>query len=132
MIRRKGNKFLLEVFTPEHAWKMLGIVITIHIPDAVDAFLVHFKKPDVHFYIKGQGYPINYELLKMLRNALIDYILIPEDGKTGFRVYIAGASDYLHGESVHEPRTEEQRCIKLRELDTLPLDKEKLRRMLYG
>ena len=56
MIRRKGDKFLLEVFTPKHTWKMLGIVITIHIPDAVDAFLVHFKKPDYHFYIKGLGF----------------------------------------------------------------------------
>lgn len=132
MIKRKGNRFYLEVFIPKNDWKLLGIVIKINIPDECDAFVVHFKKPEVHYYIKGQGYSINEELLKMLKNAHIDYIIIPEDGKTGFHAFIAETDDYLRGELVQEPKTETQRSIPLKELSTIDIDREKLKNCMYG
>jgi hypothetical protein len=102
------------------------------IPDEQEAFATHVKLPEKHFYIKKLGYPINEELLKMLKNANIDYIIIPENGKTGFRSYIAFTDDYLNGELIKEPLTEQQRVIPLRNLDTIEIDKERLKNVLYG
>lgn len=132
MIKRKGSRFYLEVFNPQHDWKFLGMVITINIPDECEAFVVHFKKPEVHYYIKGRGYSINEELLKMLKNARIDYIIIPEDGKTGFTAFIADTDKYIHGELRHEPLTEPQRSVPLNELSTVDIDRERLKNCMYG
>ncbi len=132
MIKRKGSRFYLEVYNPQHDWKLLGIVIVIMVPDEKECFVTHVKQPDKHFFIKALGYPINEELLKMLKNANIEYIVIPENGKTGFRAYIAFVEDYLNGESVSEPMTEHQKMIPLRNLDTIEIDREKLKRYLYG
>jgi len=98
----------------------------------VGAFVTHFKKPDKHFYIKGLGYPINEELLKMLKNALIDYIIIPEDGVRDFKAYLAETKDYLNGMRIHEPLTEAQRCLPKNETIEIPMDRQKLERVLYG
>ncbi|MBE3094256.1 MAG: hypothetical protein IMZ52_04435 [Actinobacteria bacterium] len=132
MIRRKGSKFYLEVFNPQHDWKLLGIIITINIPDEQSAFVTHIKKPEIHYFIKGQGYPINEELLKMLKNARIEYIIIPESGKTGFKAYIAETENYLKGELVSEPMTEKQRSVPLKELSTIDIDEERLKNYMYG
>lgn len=132
MIKRKGKKFYLEVFTPQHDWKLLGIVIVIMVPEEREAFVTHVKDPEKHFYIKGLGYPINEELLKMLKNANVDYIIIPENGKTGKRAFLAEVSDYLDGTMIQEPRTEMQRVIPLRNLDTIEIDFGKLKNILYG
>ena len=132
MIKRKGSKFYIEVFTPKHEWKLLGVVITISIPDDVDAFVTHVKRPDKHFYIKGLGYPINEELLQMLKNARIEYIIIPEDGKTGFLAYLAETHDYLKGDLIQEPRTERQRSVPLNTLTTIDIDKNRLKNYIYG
>ena len=132
MIKRKGSKFFVEVFTPKHDWKLLGIIITISIPDEVDAFVTHFKQPDKHFYIKGLGYPINEELLQMLKNARIEYIIIPEDGKTKFTAYLAETQDYLKGDLIQEPRTERQKTIPLKDLSTIDIDRERLKNYMYS
>ena len=132
MIKRKGGRFYLEVFTPKHDWKLLGIVITISIPDEVDAFVTHVKVPKKHFFIKKLGYSINEELLQMLKNAHIEYILIPEDGVREKRVFLAEAKDYLHGELIQEPKTERQRVIPLKNLDTIDIDFDRLKRLVYG
>ena len=132
MIKRKGSKFYIEIFTPEHKWKLLGIVITISIPDDCDAFVTHVKVPKTHFYRKGLGYPINEELLQMLKNARIDYILIPEDGVREKRVFLAETKDYLHGDLIQEPRTERQRVVPLKNLDTIDIDFDRLKRLMYG
>jgi len=131
MIKRKGNRFFLEVFLPQHDWKLLGIVITINVPDPQSAFVTHIKKPEVHYYVKGYGYPINEELLKMLKNAHIDYIIIPEDGKIEWKNYLAETDDYLHGDLIQEPRTETQRLVQLKELSTIDIDKNKLKNFMY-
>lgn len=132
MIKRKGNKFYVEIFTPKHTWKLLGIVISISIPDDVDSFVTHFKRPDKHFYIKGLGYPINEELLQMLKNARIEYIIIPEDGVREKRAFLAETRDYLHGDLIQEPKTERQRVIPLKSLDTIDIDFDGLKRHMYG
>ena len=132
MIKRKGSKFYIEVFNPKHEWKLLGVIITISIPDDVDAFVTHFKHPDKHFYIKGLGYPINEELLQMLKNARIEYIILPEDGKTGFIAYLAETKEYLNGDLIQEPRTERQKTIPLKTLSTIKMDKERLKKYMYG
>ena len=132
MIKRNGSKFYVEVFTPEHTWKLLGVVITISIPDDVDAFVTHVKVPKKHFYRKGPGYPINEELLQMLKNAQIEYIIIPEDGAREKRAFLAETKDYLHGELLQEPKTERQRVIPLKNLDTIDIDFEGLKRFMYG
>lgn len=132
MIKRKKNRFYLEVFTPQHDWKLLGIVITINIPDEQDAFVTHVKKPEYHYYVRGQGYPINEELLKMLKNARIGYVIIPEDGKTGWRAYLAEVDSYLRGELIREPRTEPQRLVPLKELTTIDIDRDRLKNYMYG
>lgn len=132
MIKRKGNKFYVEVFTPKHEWKLLGIVITISIPDDVDAFVTHVKVPNKHFYRKGLGYPINEELLQMLKNGRIEYIIIPEDGVREKRAFLAETKDYLHGDLIQEPKTERQRVIPSGNLDTIDIDFDRLKRYLYG
>jgi hypothetical protein len=132
MIKRKGKRFYLEVYNPANTWKLLGVTAVVHIPDAVNVFCTHFKRPDKHFYIKGRGYPINEELLKMLKNAGINFIIIPEDGKRGFKAYIVETCDYLAGMPVEEPLTERQRCIPLSQLVEIPVDRKQLEFFIYG
>lgn len=132
MIKRRGNRFYLEVFSPQHAWKFMGMIIMINHPGECEAFVVHFKKPGTHFYIKGPGYSMNEELLRMLENARIRYIIFPEDGKTGFHAYIAETKRYLQGDLRKEPRTETQRSVPLKELQTIAIDGKRLKEMMYG
>ena len=132
MIKRTGNRFYLEVFNPIHEWKLLGKLMTICIPDDCEALCVHIKNPERHFYIKGRGYPINAELLKMLKNAKIEYIVIPESGKTGFSAYLAEVEEYFAGDLIHEPLTEEQRCVPLNSLTKISIDEQQLKNFLYG
>lgn len=121
-INKIGNKFYL------YSSIYLGCIGKLH---GEKVFVTHIKKPDEHFYIKGQGYAINDELLLVLKRAEIKYILIPEDGKTGFRVYIARVSDYLNGEYIKD--TEPQRVIPLKECVLTTLTKEDIERMMrYG
>lgn len=129
MIRHKGNKFYVEVFNPQHEWKYQGRVINLK--EGQQAFLTHLKIPSKHFYIKRQGYPINKELLETLKNAKINYIIIPERGKTGFRCYLSPTTEYLHGETISEPLTEMQRVIPLRELKEVDIPEEKIKGILY-
>ena len=89
------------------------------------------KQPSKHFYIKELGYPINLELLEKLHIARIDYLLIPEDGKTGFRCYLGKTKEYLDGCLISEPFTEKQKVIPLIELGKVEIPKEKLRGALY-
>jgi len=132
MIKRKGDKFFVAVFTPKHEWKLLGSIMTVRVPDEIRVFCTHFKQPDKHFYIKGQGYPINSELLTMLHNARINFIIIPEDGKRGFKTYIARTKDYLNGSEISEPLTERQRYVPLKECSEINVDRLRLKFNLYG
>jgi len=131
LIKRKGSKFYIEVFNPKHEWKLLGVIITISIPDDCEAFVTHVKIPNKHFYRKGRGYSINEELLQMLKNARIEYIVIPEDGVREKRAFLAETKEYLHGELIQEPRTERQRVIPLINLDTIDIDVDRLKRLMY-
>lgn len=128
-IRRKGDTFKIECFFPKHEWKFAGKVMW---NNSKEAFVTHFKQPDKHFYIKGLGYPVNEELLCMLRNAGIKYIIIPEKGKRDFKAYLGSITDYLHGELISEPKTEAQRSMPLKNLEEIPLGEDTLRRFLYG
>ena len=67
----------------------------------------------------------------MLKNAQIDYIIIPEDGVREKRAFLAETKDYLHGELIQEPRTERQRVIPSKGLDTIDIDFEGLKRLMY-
>lgn len=93
-----------------------------------EIFITHVKDPAQHFYIKGQGYAINYDLLIALRNRGIKKILIPEDGKTGFRVYLATVDEYIRGDGVYEDE-DAQRCVPLIGLPPVNVPKEKI--LLY-
>jgi hypothetical protein len=133
LIKRIKNHFYLEVFNPTHDWKLLGAIATVFIPDEVDVFCIHFKRPDVHFYIKGLGYPINAELLHMLSLGDIEYIIIPEDGKRGFKTYLVETKAYLNGNIIKEPLTEEQRCIPLKQCTVVDcFNKEQIKSFLYA
>ena len=132
MIKIKGRSFYLEVFNPKPGWKLLGKLIIINYNGEKKCFATHFKRPDLHFFIKGLGYPINEELLTMLRNAGIEYILIPEQGKRGFKAYIGAIKDYLDGELINEPLTEKQRSIPLKNLDEINVDRDKLQKYIYN
>lgn len=131
-IKREGESFYLEVFNPKPCWKFLGKVITINYNGEKRCFAMHFKRPEAHFYIKKFGYPINKELLAMLENAGIKYILIPEQGKRGFKAYIGLIKDYLTSETIHEPLTEMQNVVPLSDLDEIDVDQDKLKRYIYG
>jgi len=124
-IERFGRRFYLygdrSIF--------LGSVATIN---GVRCFITHIKKPSKHFYTKGQGYPINYELLKVLERAGVGCIIIPEDGKTGFRCYLAKVEDYLDGVLVKEPFIEPQKVIPLKQLKMIDLDKTYIEELLEG
>ena len=132
MIKRKGKKFYVCVFNPKTAWKLLGSIIKVNAPDEITAFCTHFKQPDKHFYIKGKGYPINVELLMLLHNARIKYIMIPEDGKRDFKAYMAETNAYLNGFDIAEPLTERQKYIPLSECTEIPVNKEQLKNVIYG
>lgn len=125
-IKRRGKSFYLEVFNPKPGWKFLGKIITINYYGEKKCFATHVKIPEIHFFIKNLGYPLNNELLKMLKTAGIEYILIPERGKRGFKAYIGVIEDYLDGELIHEPLTEEQKSISLKNLDEINIDEKKL------
>jgi hypothetical protein len=68
----------------------------------------------------------------MLRNARIEFIIIPEDGKGGFKAYLAETQQYWQGERIQEPHTEPQRVIPLEELSEIAIDRERLWRMMYA
>ena len=129
MIRHKKNKFYVEIFNPEHTWKYMGRIIELK--DGKNIFCTHLKKPDKHFYIKGLGYPINTELLKELYSIKMDYILIPEKGKTGFHCYIAQTQEYLKGTHIREPLTEAQMVVPLSDLKQIEIEEKKLRGILH-
>ena len=134
-IKRRGKSFFLEIFNPEPGWRFLGKTIVISYPgigEGTECFVTHFKRPEFHFYIKNLGYPINEEVLKMLRTAGIKYILIPEQGKRGFKAYIGAIKDYLTGELIDEPLTEKQRCVPLKTLDEIGVEQDKLQKYIYG
>jgi hypothetical protein len=118
MIKHNGNKFFVKIFNPCHSWKYAGKVI-----DTVygKAFVTHTKIPDKHFFVKGLGYPVNHVLLKELRSVGVVYLIIPEDGKRGFKAYLGLINDYLNGEIVVEPLTDEQRCLPLGSLKEIPV-----------
>lgn len=128
-IARKNKKFYLEVFTPRHEWKYIGTIFSFN---NFDAFVTHFKQPDKHFYIKGLGYPVNEELLHMLKYAGIKHIIIPEKGKRGFKAYMGSVTEYLAGGLISEPQTEKQRSIPLERLQQVYLDEETIKKVLYG
>lgn len=129
MIKRKGYKYYVEIFNPEHVWKYLGRIIILQ--DGAKIFCTHIKKPAKHFYIKGLGYPINNELLKELYSVRTDHILIPEDGKRGFKYYLANTKKYLEGTLISEPFTEQQMVIPLSDLEEIEIPKEKIRGAIY-
>jgi len=124
-IERFGKRFYLYGAKS----MFLGSVATVN---GVRCFITHIKKPSRHFYIKGQGYPINYELLKVLERAGVGCIIIPEDGKTGFRCYLANVRDYLDGALIKEPLTEPQKVIPLRQLKMINLSKTHIEELLEG
>jgi hypothetical protein len=129
-VKRDGKRFFLEVFNPVHEWRCIGKVVTFVSSREVDCFVTHVKVPGKHFYVKGLGYPINKELLVMLRNAKVDFILIPEEGKRGFRVFLAETEQYLSGEEISEPLTECQLVVPLAELSPLVSDEVLLRKVI--
>lgn len=90
-----------------------------------EVFITHVKDPERHFLVKIQGYSMNYELLIALHNRGVEKILIPEEGKTGFRVYLATVDDYIKGEGVYEDE-DAQRCVPLKELPTIDISREKI------
>ena len=118
MIEKKGNKFFLETYFPETEWKYLGKIIEIH---GVKAFVTHLKKPEIHFYFKGKGYPVNEEMLKLLKPINVSVIIIPEESKSGVTTYYASTvKEYLDGGLIIEPQTEKQRYIPLEAMSILP------------
>ena len=129
MIKRKGNKFYVEIFNPKHDWKYLGCVITFRY--GTNAFCTHIKDASRHFYRKEQGYPINLELLKTLYSVQIDYLVIPEDGETGFCCYLGKTKEYLEGTLVSEHFTERQKVIPRNELEQIIISREKIKGALY-
>jgi hypothetical protein len=86
-------------------------------------FITHVKDPERHFYKIGGGYPINHELLTILHNRGIKKILIPEDGKTGFHIYLTTVDDYLKGEGIHHDE-DAQNYVKLNELPTIDIPRD--------
>jgi len=130
---RKGKKFFIEVFYPQHDKKYMGKILTFKADgQEVDVFCTHFKKPNKHFFIKQQGYPLNDKLLKKLKIAGIKFVMIPEDGNV-FKCYIARLNDYFsESRLVAEEKAEPQRVISNRELDTIDkVEKNVLKKALY-
>jgi hypothetical protein len=93
--------------------------------DGDEFFMTHIKDPERHLMKKYQGYCINLATLNVLMNRGITSILIPEDGKTGFRGFIGTVTQYLQGIMVVEDE-DEQRCVPLVELTRIPLEKAKI------
>jgi len=130
---RDKRKFYLEVFNPVHEKKFLGRILTLQAGgEDVEVFVTHFKKPNTHFYIKGQGYPVNNDLLLALKNANVKFIMIPEEGKQDFRCYLTKIENYFSDSRlVAEEKAEPQRVIPCMEMKSLKMDKEILRRGVY-
>ena len=91
----------------------------------IHIFISHVKKPERHYYVKGRGYPLNLELLHSLKAGGVNLVMIPEEGKTGFRCYSGTVDQYLCGEMVCDGM-EEQRCVPLDDLKQLDVDHDTL------
>ena len=61
-------------------------------------------------------------MLCRLHSVGVQYVVVPENGKRGFNVYIAPISDYIRGVVVSEPQTEEQRVIPLKDMNVVNHD----------
>ena len=118
-IQHDGNTIYLRL---SHGRKFLGKLARTK--DG-EIFITHVKDPERHFYIKGQGYAINYDLLVILNNRGVKNILIPEDGKTGFRTYLTTVDDYLKGEGLYEDE-DAQRSLPLRKLSPIAVERDKI------
>lgn len=123
-VLRLGDCFYLYI--PEHGRKYFRGKIIKYKEERV--FVLHFKDPSRHLLIKNHGYSINLELLRELQRIKISHIIIPEDGKTRFQAYISEVSQYLNGEPVRD--WDEQRCIDLKLLQKIDLEKDRLKEIL--
>lgn len=125
MIHRKGSKLYLG----KEYHNLLGAL------QSKKVFVVHVKKPEKHFFVKGQGYPLNLELLRYLENIGVKYIVLPELSKThGFRVFTTNIGKYLMGDKIFEGGFEGQMVVPLNELQRntrLEQYKQKFMRLMY-
>ena len=133
-IRRKKRRFYLEVFNPEYRTLFMGSVCTVSAGKSdslVRVFVTHIKRPDRHFKVLERGYAVNYDLLRMVKQIGVTLIIVPEDGKNGFRVWSAPIDLFLNGEALHDE--EEQRVVPLAEMHQLSekVDKEQIRHLLF-
>jgi len=123
MIRKQNKKYYLKY---KENWKFMGKTLEIN---ESKAFCTHIKQPDKHFFVKYRGYPINEELLQFLLDNNISLLIIPEDGKTGFKAYLATVISYINGESIKWDE-DVQRVIPLKDLEQITINEHHLRRYL--
>lgn len=138
MIIRKKDSFYLETFVGKYDQKYLGRIITDK--NNIKLFITSLKQPRKHYYFKGQGYPINKELIDMLLKINVKYIIIPEQEKLPantldleqpLKTYIAETKQYRNGNKVKEPHVEEQRVIPLKQLKEIQLPEKEIKKILY-
>ncbi|MBS3748143.1 MAG: hypothetical protein KGY67_00400 [Candidatus Thermoplasmatota archaeon] len=119
----------METFVGEYDQKYLGKIITDKQNEKF--FITSLKQRGRHYYFKGQGYPVNKELIHMLRKINVNYIIIPEQRNQTFKTYLATTEQYYKGRKVKEKHVEEQRVIPLKKLKEITFPKEKIKQILY-
>lgn len=79
-----------------------------------DMFVTYRRYP-MHFFRKGQGYPISVSALEMLQQQGVTKIKIIEkrEGELAEHEYICDLQLYLNGSPVHEEHNDEQMVVPL-------------------
>jgi len=81
-----------------------------------DTYISH-RLSDKHFYIKGRGYPITNDVLKLLKKDNVLYIQIVEHGKKAITIYRTTLQKYMDAVMIAEGGFEPQRCVPLTEMN---------------
>lgn len=82
-----------------------------------DGCYISHRVTDIHFYVKGRGYPISNEILKQLKSLGVEKIKIVEHGKRATTLYTTTLQKYLNAVLIIEGGFEAQRCVPLVEME---------------
>jgi len=89
------------------------------IGEIVDDCYVTHREVSEHFYIKGGGYPISNNALKVCKEKGVTTAQVIEHGAKGTNIYDCTLQKYLDAVLIKEGNFDAQRCVPLKEMNKL-------------
>lgn len=83
-----------------------------------DTYISH-RDTQKHYYVKGGGYPVTNDVLKLLKEYNVKFIQIVEHGSKATTVYRTTLEKYQNAVLIKEGKFEPQRCVPLVEMEKI-------------